>query len=96
MMVKPFQKTWPWHACICNLHKGPNIAGLDVVTGKLVPLFHPRLDRWGSHFEWRGVELAGRTPVGRITIQVLAINDLDFLAVREPLIVEGVFPLDDG
>ena len=28
----------------CNLHKGPNIAGLDPVTGQLTRLFHPRED----------------------------------------------------
>ena len=28
----------------CNVHKGPNIAGLDPGTGELVRLFHPRRD----------------------------------------------------
>jgi hypothetical protein len=76
----------------CNRHKGPNIAGRDPATGELVRLFHPRQDQWGRHFEWRSAELVGRTAIGRITIQVLAINDPDFLAVREALMEEGVFP----
>ena len=38
-----------------------------------------------------GAELTGRTAIGRITIQVLAINETDFLAVREALIEEEVF-----
>ncbi len=30
-------------ACFpCNNHKGPNIAGLDPVSGNLTPLFNPR------------------------------------------------------
>lgn len=30
-------------ACgLCNLHKGPNIAGLDPLTGELSSLFNPR------------------------------------------------------
>jgi hypothetical protein len=33
-------------------------------------------------------------PIGRITIQVLAINDPDFLAVREALMQEEVFPAE--
>jgi 5-methylcytosine-specific restriction endonuclease McrA len=28
----------------CNLHKGPNIAGLDPRTGQLTSLFHSRRD----------------------------------------------------
>jgi hypothetical protein len=34
----------------CNLNKGPNIAGIDAKSGALVPLYHPRLDRWSEHF----------------------------------------------
>lgn len=84
-------------ACLhCNLHKGSNIAGRDANTGRLIPLFHPRQDQWRDHFEWTAAELVGRTPIGRITIQVLAMNDPDFLAVREALLEEGVFPLNDG
>ncbi len=82
-------------ACLhCNRHKGPNIAGTDQSTGKIVRLFHPRNDVWSEHFEWVGVKLGGRTPIGRATIHVLAINDPDFLAVREALIEERVFPLE--
>ena len=81
-------------ACLhCNRHKGPNIAGRDVATGDLVRLFHPRQDRWSDHFAWSGAELVERTPIGRITIHVLAINDPDFLAVRQVLSEEQAFPL---
>ena len=70
-------------ACLhCNQHKGPNIAGSDPESGEIVPLFHPRRDRWGDHFEWNGVDLTGKTTIGRATIQVLAINDPGFRAVR--------------
>jgi len=82
-------------ACLhCNRHKGPNIAGTDPRTGKLIRLFHPRTDQWSVHFEWIGAVLAGRTEIGRATIQVLAINAPDFLAVREALIQEETFPLE--
>jgi hypothetical protein len=36
----------------------------------------------------------GRTPAGRVTIAILAMNDADFLAVRQALIYERVFPTD--
>lgn len=82
-------------ACLhCNRHKGPNIAGRDPVTGEIMRLFHPRRDQWTEHFAWTKGELAARTVIGRVTIQVLAINDPDFLAVREALIAEGAFPLE--
>jgi hypothetical protein len=32
--------------------------------------------------------------IGRVTIQVLAINDSDIVAVREALIKEQAFPLE--
>jgi hypothetical protein len=72
----------------CNRHKGPNIGGRDPVTGELIRLFHPRWDRWSEQFECVGSELAGKTAIGRITIQVLAVNATDFRAVREALMEE--------
>lgn len=78
----------------CNKHKGPNIAGIDSATGELARLFHPRRDQWEDHFEWAGALLIGRTGIGRATIEVLAINDAVYVAVRESLIVEGCFRLE--
>lgn len=74
-----------------NLHKGPNIAGLDPVTRELTRLDNPRRDRWREHFVWQGAVLVGLTAVGRTTIQVLAMNDLDVVEARETLIAEGRF-----
>lgn len=75
-----------------NSHKGPNIAGRDPNTRRLTPLYNPRRHRWGRHFRWNGPSLVGRTPVGRVTVAVLALNDPDPVAVREELIREGRFP----
>jgi hypothetical protein len=72
----------------CNSHKGPNIAGLDPRTRKLTPLYHPRRHKWVRHFQWDGPYLIGRTPVGRTTVAVLALNDPDLVAVRAALIGE--------
>ena len=70
-------------ACIdCNLHKGPNLTGVDPETGQTTVLFHPRKGRWEDHFEWRGVLLVGKTAVGRTTIRVLKVNSEDQQALR--------------
>ncbi len=70
-------------ACIdCNLHKGTNLTGLDPETKQVTEMFHPRLHRWGDHFQWSGIYLVGMTAVGRTTIRVLRMNSEDQLAVR--------------
>ena len=80
-------------ACLfCNKHKGPNIAGIDPQTGKMVRLFNPRRDKWHRHFRWNGPELIGRTAIGRATIRVLAINHPDNIELRAALIDNGEFP----
>jgi hypothetical protein len=80
-------------ACFaCNNHKGPNIAGIDPVSGAIVRLYHPRRHRWARHFRWNGPELVGRTAIGRATIAVLEINLPYRIELRQGLIDEGVFP----
>ena len=80
-------------ACFaCNNHKGPNVAGVDPKTRKVVTLFNPRRHKWHVHFRWDGPVLFGLTPTGRATIAVLQIN-LDYrVDFRQSLIDEGVFP----
>jgi hypothetical protein len=73
----------------CNFHKGPNIAGIDPEDGQLAPLFHPRRDRWADHFAWDGVIIVGLTPIGRATVEVLAMNDWERVEVRDNLQAEG-------
>ena len=80
-----------WSCLHCNKHTGRNIAGLDPLTGKLVALFHPRLQRWDRHFQWNGSILWGRTAIGRGTIRVLAINHPDVVAFRAELMESGDF-----
>lgn len=70
-------------ACIdCNLHKGPNLTGIDPLTSEITTLFHPRQHQWNEHFEWSGIYIIGKTPVGRTTIGVLNVNSDDQLALR--------------
>jgi hypothetical protein len=80
-------------ACFaCNNHKGANLSGLDPVSGGMTRLFHPRQDDWSGHFRWSGAWLAGETAIGRVTIDVLAINLPHRVELRAALQEEGVFP----
>lgn len=72
----------------CNRLKGPNIAGLDPDTADLTRLFNPRRDAWADHFQFDGSRMPGKTPIGRATIRVLAMNANDLLAMRAELLVE--------
>jgi hypothetical protein len=46
-------------ACFhCNLHKGPNLTGIDPDTGSVVLLFHPRSEVWDEHFFAQGARCA--------------------------------------
>jgi hypothetical protein len=65
-----------------NLQKGPNLSGIDPVSGETVALFHPRRDRWIEHFRFNGINIEGLTPIGRASVQVLAMNDERRLDLR--------------
>jgi hypothetical protein len=75
-----------------NSYKGPNLAGIDPDTGRIVRLFHPRRHKWSKHFRWEGPSLQGRTAIGRATVATLKINLPNRIAHRAALIDEGVFP----
>jgi hypothetical protein len=79
-------------ACLyCNGYKGPCIAGPDPLTGKLTALFNPRRHKWTYHFRYHGVELIGRTAIGRATVEVLRINLPNLVALRAVLMEDGLF-----
>lgn len=80
------------YACSeCNWAKGPNLAGL--LDGKLYRLFNPRKQNWNRHFPWKGAISAGKT--GKVTVQVLNINDPTRVLLRQNLQLEGRFSPDD-
>jgi hypothetical protein len=76
----------------CNLHKGPNLTGIDPQTRQVVPLFHPRHDRWSEHFVFKGARIEGISATGRATVQVLAMNDARRLEVRQEVLKYGDLP----
>ena len=74
----------------CNWSKGPNLSGL--FGGKLYPLFNPRKQNWNRHFRWEQTNLVGKTYSGKVTVQVLNINEPSRVMLRENLLFEGRFP----
>lgn len=78
-------------ACaLCNLSKSSNLAGIDSITGEIVPLFNPRTEDWNDHFAFQGAWIVGLTPTGRATVDVLNMNnDPDRVQLRIELLLNG-------
>jgi hypothetical protein len=77
-------------ACIqCNRPKGPNLTAFDPQTGELTRLYHPRQHIWDDHFEMRDGHIAGKTPMGRATAQLLKFNETHRVELRRELIAAG-------
>jgi hypothetical protein len=76
----------------CNLHKGPNLSGVDPDTGELTRLFHPRTDTWEEHFTVKDGAVVGLSSIGRTTAYVLAMNTNHRIAIRQRLGDLGIMP----
>jgi hypothetical protein len=74
---------------VCNGFKGSDLASLDPLTGAIVPLFHPRRDRWTHHFRLAGGQIEPLTPMGRVTVRLLRFNDPQRVEERELLVRSG-------
>jgi len=78
----------------CNSHKHAKVEGYDVVTGKTVPLYHPRRQRWRQHFRWNDdfTLIVGITPTGRATAETLQLNREGLVNLRRVLYTVGEHP----
>lgn len=73
-------------ACVlCNRYKGSDVAAPDPVTGEIVPLFHPRRQRWSDHFTLRGAVIVPLDSTGRATVALLRLNAPERVLEREEL-----------
>jgi len=68
----------------CNERKGALTSGQDPQSGKTGPLFNPRRQSWKAHFRWSADHrmILGRTPIGRATVEALALNSTARQALR--------------
>ncbi|HVG08313.1 MAG TPA: hypothetical protein VNM67_11445 [Thermoanaerobaculia bacterium] len=64
------------------------------MSGEIVPLFHPRRDRWNDHFIWSHdfTRVVGLTPEGRATVEALQLNRPGLVNLRRALFRCGEHP----
>jgi 5-methylcytosine-specific restriction endonuclease McrA len=82
-------------ACLgCNGYKYNRVEFLDPSSEKIVPLFHPRKDRWSKQFAWNEActHLIGLSPTGRATIEALRLNRPNLVNLRRVLFAAGEHP----
>lgn len=78
----------------CNNHKYDKVEVPDPVSGAIVPLYHPRRDRWDTHFAWSDdfTLMVGLTPTGRATVAALFLNREGVVNLRRLLSAIGAHP----
>jgi hypothetical protein len=76
-----------WACQGCNNHKYSKTSARDPLTGEIVPLFHPRRQRWVDHFAWNqeGTLVLGLSPIGRATVEALQLNRKGLVNLRRIL-----------
>ncbi|GAB1539054.1 HNH endonuclease signature motif containing protein [Scytonema sp. NUACC21] len=75
----------------CNRAKGSDLASIDPDTGTLTPFFNPRTQKWSEHFQLEGATIVPLTAEGRVTVEILQLNELERLQERERLISAGQY-----
>jgi hypothetical protein len=83
-----------WACPGCNGHKYTKTHAQDPHTGRRVPLFNPRRQRWSRHFAWSEdfTYVVGRTMTGRATVDALHLNRPQLLNLRRLLHAAGEHP----
>ena len=78
----------------CNGHKYDKVESYDNISEQIVPLFHPRQDRWSDHFAWHQdyTYVVGITPTGRATVYALCLNRQGLVNLRGVLFQLGLHP----
>jgi len=82
-------------ACLgCNGHKHAKTEANDPVSGEIVPLFHPRRQKWHDHFRWSDdyLMIMGLTAIGRASIEALRVNRPSVVNLRKMLYAMGEHP----
>jgi hypothetical protein len=83
-----------WACPACNGHNYAKTHAPDPQTGRSVPLFNPRRQRWSRHFGWGPdfLLVEGRTATGRATVAGLHWNGPALVNLRRALRAVGEHP----
>jgi glutaredoxin len=77
----------------CNRAKGTDLGSIDPVTNKLTPFFNPRTQQWQEHFQLSDeAEIVPLTPEGRVTTNILQLNDSERRLERQQLLLAKQYP----
>jgi 5-methylcytosine-specific restriction endonuclease McrA len=71
-----------WSCSYCNRFKGSDIASIDPISHRIVPLFNPRTQKWNRHFRFNVNLIEGITASGRATVTLLHMNDTEQIDYR--------------
>lgn len=80
----------------CNLHKSDRTQLSDPDSSGVVPVFHPRRDRWEDHFRWDRYRMVGLTGIGRAAIFAFDLNHPRRLLIREAEERFDLYPPSDS
>lgn len=69
----------------CNRHKSARQSVSDPETDQVVLLYHPRQQKWSTHFAWdeNRTLIIGLTPTGRATVEALQMNRPQMVHLRK-------------
>lgn len=80
-------------ACaFCNRYKGTDIGSVIQETGEFLRFYNPRVDCWANHFRLDGFRIEACSPIGEVTVRILALNALERVLEREQLARAGRYP----
>jgi hypothetical protein len=79
----------------CNLSKSAVTMSKDPSSGEEAPLFNPRRQAWGDHFEWEDnyALIRGLTPTGRATVFRFKMNRPRIVLARKRWMEAGLHPI---
>lgn len=81
-----------WSCFDCNRHKGSDVASVDPISQKIIPLFNPRTESWHDHFEILDGQILPLTATGRVTVHLLKFNLIARIEVRATLAKANCYP----
>ncbi len=82
------------YSCIyCNRNKGSDLGSILLPNKTLIRFFNPRMDNWSEHFYLDGAVIEPKTDIGKVTVKILELNNVERILERLELQEVGRYPL---